>query len=67
LVVISFLIEDQASELLAAGALVRLLRDWCEPFDGRYLCYPDAVDATIIQKFDREFAYRYFQCRSRLL
>jgi hypothetical protein len=25
------------------------------------------VDATIMQKFDREFAYLYFQCRSRLL
>lgn len=37
---IAFLIEDRAATLLADGALVRVLEDWCEPFDGYYLYYP---------------------------
>jgi DNA-binding transcriptional LysR family regulator len=37
---IAFVIEDQAAGLLRRGALVRVLEDWCEPFDGYYLYYP---------------------------
>ena len=37
---IAFVIEDQAAPLLAQGALVRVLADWCEPFDGYHLYYP---------------------------
>jgi DNA-binding transcriptional LysR family regulator len=37
---IAFVIEDQAADLLGKGALVRVLEDWCEPFDGYYLYYP---------------------------
>jgi DNA-binding transcriptional LysR family regulator len=37
---IAFLIEDHVSAHFADGSLVRLLADWCEPFDGYYLYYP---------------------------
>ena len=37
---IALLIEDLVSQKVATGALVRVLDDWCEPFDGYYLYYP---------------------------
>jgi len=37
---IAFTVEDHVEHHLAAGTLVRLLEDWCEPFDGYYLYYP---------------------------
>lgn len=37
---IGFLFEDQLGRLLETGSLVRVLEDWCEPFDGYYLYYP---------------------------
>lgn len=37
---IAFMIEDHATEQTANGHLVRVLEDWCEPFDGHYLYYP---------------------------
>lgn len=37
---IAFLLEGEFSEQLADGTLVRVLEDWCEPFDGYYLYYP---------------------------
>lgn len=39
---IAFLIEDRAAKHLADGTLVRVLKDWCEPFDGYYLYYPSS-------------------------
>lgn len=36
---IAFMIEGHVSEYLADGRLVRVLDDWCEPFDGYYLYY----------------------------
>jgi DNA-binding transcriptional LysR family regulator len=33
--------EDQASAHLQAGTLVRVLEDWCPPFAGYHLYYPD--------------------------
>jgi DNA-binding transcriptional LysR family regulator len=32
--------EGLATEALAAGRLVRVLDDWCQPFDGPFLYYP---------------------------
>lgn len=37
---IALLVEDRAAPSLADGSLVRVLDDWCEPFDGYYLYYP---------------------------
>ena len=37
---IAHLIEDRVASLLAEGKLVRVLDDWCAPFDGYYLYYP---------------------------
>ncbi len=37
---IAFMIEDHAAGQIADGRLVRVLEDWCEPFDGHYLYYP---------------------------
>lgn len=37
---IAFMIEDHVLPQLANGTLVRVLEDWCEPFDGYYLYYP---------------------------
>lgn len=34
------LVEDRVAPLLADGTLVRVLEDWCEPFDGYYIYYP---------------------------
>ena len=33
--------EDQAAPFLKAGALVRVLEDWCPSFSGYHLYYPD--------------------------
>lgn len=37
---LAHLVEDRVAPLIAAGSLVRVLQDWCEPFDGYYLYYP---------------------------
>jgi DNA-binding transcriptional LysR family regulator len=34
-------LEDQADEFLAKGKVVRVLEDWCPPFAGYHLYYPD--------------------------
>ena len=37
---IAFMLENHVTQHLADGALIRVLEDWCEPFDGYYLYYP---------------------------
>ena len=37
---LAFIIEDQVASLIQAGALKRVLADWCSPFAGFYLYYP---------------------------
>lgn len=37
---VAFMIEDHVTRHFADGTLVRVLEDWCEPFDGYYLYYP---------------------------
>jgi DNA-binding transcriptional LysR family regulator len=37
---LAYLIEDQVISLLQAGALSRVLADWCPPFPGFFLYYP---------------------------
>jgi DNA-binding transcriptional LysR family regulator len=33
--------EDQAEAYIKAGKLVHVLEDWCPPFSGYHLYYPD--------------------------
>ncbi|AZN97471.1 LysR family transcriptional regulator [Mesorhizobium sp. M9A.F.Ca.ET.002.03.1.2] len=37
---LAFLFEDYVREALAAGKLIRVLEDWCPPFDGFFVYYP---------------------------
>lgn len=37
---IAFLPEEEFTPHLEEGRLIRVLEDWCEPFDGYYLYYP---------------------------
>ncbi|MBS1063885.1 LysR family transcriptional regulator [Gluconobacter wancherniae] len=37
---IAFMLEDHVKDHLFSGNLVRVLEEWCEPFDGYYLYYP---------------------------
>ncbi len=37
---LAYLVEDQVSSMLKAGALMRVLEDWCPPFPGFFLYYP---------------------------
>jgi DNA-binding transcriptional LysR family regulator len=37
---LAYMPEDQALEQIAAGGLVRVLEEWCEPFSGYHLYYP---------------------------
>jgi DNA-binding transcriptional LysR family regulator len=37
---VAFMFEQHVAPLLASGALVRVLEDWCPPFAGYFLYYP---------------------------
>lgn len=37
---LAFALEDHVRAQLDAGALVRVLEDWCPPFTGYFLYYP---------------------------
>ena len=37
---LAWIAEDQVTEQLASGALIRVLDDWCPPFPGFFLYYP---------------------------
>jgi DNA-binding transcriptional LysR family regulator len=43
---IAFVMEDQVAAHVADGSLVRVLEDWCEPFDGYHLYYPSRRQAS---------------------
>lgn len=38
---LGFLPEDMVAKELADGSLVRVLEDWCQPFAGYHLYYPN--------------------------
>lgn len=38
---VSYIMEDQVAAALARGELERVLEDWCMPFPGYYLFYPN--------------------------
>jgi DNA-binding transcriptional LysR family regulator len=37
---LAYILEDYVADHIARGALVRVLEDWCPPFDGYFLYYP---------------------------
>ena len=37
---LAFALEEHAERHIARGALVRVLEDWCPPFEGFFLYYP---------------------------
>jgi DNA-binding transcriptional LysR family regulator len=37
---LAYVVEEQVASLLQAGALARVLEDWCPPFPGFFLYYP---------------------------
>jgi DNA-binding transcriptional LysR family regulator len=37
---LAFLFEDYVRDALAAGKLIRVLEEWCPPFDGFFVYYP---------------------------
>jgi DNA-binding transcriptional LysR family regulator len=37
---LAFLPNNEVEPMLASGQLIRVLEDWCPPFDGYYLYYP---------------------------
>lgn len=43
---LAYLIEDQVVSLVKAGALTRVLEDWCAPFPGFFLYYPGRRQAS---------------------
>lgn len=43
---LAYLPEDQAASHLAEGRLERVLEDWCEPFPGYHLYYPNRRHAS---------------------
>jgi DNA-binding transcriptional LysR family regulator len=43
---LAYVPEDQAQALIERGDLIRVLEDWCEPFSGYHLYYPDRRQAS---------------------
>lgn len=43
---LAYLPEEQVQAHLAAGRLIRVLTDWCEPFSGYHLYYPSRRQPT---------------------
>ncbi len=43
---LAYLPEDQATEYIVTGRLERVLEDWCEPFPGYHLYYPNRRHAS---------------------
>lgn len=43
---LAFLLEDHVTKYLANGTLVRALEDWCPPFSGYHLYYPNRRQMT---------------------
>jgi DNA-binding transcriptional LysR family regulator len=43
---LAYVMEDRVNTQLADGSLVRVLDDWCPPFAGHHLYYPDRRDLS---------------------
>lgn len=43
---LAYMPEDQVQELIESGKLIRVLDDWCDPFPGYHLYYPNRRHAS---------------------
>jgi DNA-binding transcriptional LysR family regulator len=43
---VAYMPEDVAAPCIASGDLIRVLEDWCPPFPGYHLYYPDRRHAS---------------------
>lgn len=43
---LAYLVEEEVQPLIEAGALMRVLDDWCEPFPGYHLYYPSRLQKS---------------------
>jgi DNA-binding transcriptional LysR family regulator len=43
---LAYMPEDQVQDLIDDGKLIRVLEDWCEPFPGYHLYYPNRRHAS---------------------
>lgn len=48
---ILYILEDLVAAPIAEGRLIRLLEQWCEPFPGYHLYYPDRKGTTAFELF----------------
>lgn len=55
---IAYLAEDMAAEHIAAGRLVQLLDDWCQPFQGYHVYYPSRQSSQALQLVIEALRYR---------
>lgn len=55
---IAFWAEDQMQPYIERGELVPLLEDWCEPFEGFYLCYPKQQHHSAVMRTFIDFMKR---------
>ncbi|MFS9599293.1 LysR substrate-binding domain-containing protein, partial [Klebsiella variicola] len=58
---LAFVFEEYAQQALATGSLIRVLEDWCPPFDGFYVYYPSRRQMRPALRAFVDF----FRCRDR--
>lgn len=51
---ILYILEDLVAAPIADGRLIRLLEQWCEPFPGYHLYYPDRKGTAAFELFKEE-------------
>jgi DNA-binding transcriptional LysR family regulator len=55
---LAYLLEDQVQTFVADGRLIRVLEDWCPPFQGHHLYYPSRCHTSPAFRF-LTYALRY--------
>jgi DNA-binding transcriptional LysR family regulator len=50
--------EDQVTELVRSGALIRVLEEWCPPYQGFYLYYPSRGGPPALSAFAEAMRHR---------
>lgn len=55
---IAHLVEDRVTPLVEDRSLVRVLEDWCDPFDGYYFYYPSRQPSAAFSPLLAALRYR---------